>query len=223
MARLFTLGNVMSNATAMIGARADLALSTASFLANQAYREVWEALPHDLQESLAISSTTSGEDKITLPSDFGEVINISNTSRVPPVLLSQVNVDTIDSDDTTLGEPETYALYSSWLELHPSPDSAYSIQLRYRAEPSVLTTTTATSSIATRFEYGWLLKTAELFCDHLNDFEQGILWRSKYGAYMAGQRNDLAKRQANREGMKINFLTRPRTASSNYSFDTADD
>src|SRR3990167_1144898 len=213
----------MSNATQMIGARSDLASSTASLLANQALREVWESLAHDLQETLAISSTTSGEDKITLPSDFGEVLALSNTSASPPRLLRHINIDDVDSATTVLGTPVAYTLYSNWLELHPSPDSAYSLTLRYRAEPSVLTVTTAASSLASRFDYGWLLKTAELYCDALNDFEQGILWRNKYTAYMSSQRNDLAKRQMNRTGMQVRYLTAARGPVSTYSFATADD
>lgn len=222
MAKLYNLGTVMSQATAMIGGRSDLAGSTASLLANQALNVVWEELPHALQEKLAVSSTTSGEEKITLPSDFGEVIGLSNTSSVPPRLLRAKNVYDIDSGSTALGEPTAYVLYADWLELYPSPDSAYSLQLRYRAEPSVLTGTDKESSLATRFDYAWLLKSAELFCNHLGDFEQAQQWGAQYISYMASRRNDLAKRQSAREGMSLAYRTR-RYPASNLSWDQSDE
>jgi len=221
MAKLWTLATVQSTATAMIGNRSDLVGSTASLLANQALQEVWAALPHDLQEKIAVSSTTSGEDKITLPSDFGEVISLSDQSSTPPRLLSATNTDEIDSDSTMLSRPTTYALYSSWIELYPSPDSAYSIQLRYRARPSVLTETTDASSLDTVYDYAWAMRTASLYADYLNDGEQGMFWNNKYIEYMTKTRSDLAKRQSSREGMHVRYLTKPRGASSNVSWDSS--
>ena len=39
-----------------------------------------------------------------------------------------------DSRDTALGEPRRYAPFGTWLELYPSPDTSYTIQLRYGAK-----------------------------------------------------------------------------------------
>ncbi len=76
----WSLADIMSNATAALGQRSDIALSTASFWANEGYEEVWSQLPSDEQEAIAVSSTTVNEDKITLPTDFQEPISLSNTS-----------------------------------------------------------------------------------------------------------------------------------------------
>ena len=222
MARLYTLGGVMSEATAQIGNRSDLATSRASLLANQAYLMVWEALPHNEQEKLAISSTTSGENRVTLPSDYGEAINLSDLSAASPVLLRALNSDDVDSGSTQLGRPTSYVEYANWLELWPSPDSAYSLQLRYRAQPSVLTVTGDESSLATRYDYAWLLKTSELYCLALNDIEQAPVWGNQYISYMAQTRSDLAKRQSAREGMHVRYLTGARGALSRSSFDAED-
>ncbi len=222
MARLYTLSTVMSEATYSIGQRSDLALSRASFFANQAYLEVWEALPHNEQEKLAVSSTTSGENRITLPSDYGETIALSDLSASQPTLLRVLNSDDVDSSSTLLGRPTAYVEYANWLELWPSPDSAYSIQMRYRAQPSVLTTTTAESSLATRYDYAWFLKTCEMYCRAVGDIEQAPTWANEYTNYMLRTRSDLAKRQSAREGMSVRYLTGRRGALSRTSWDADD-
>src|SRR5881296_735722 len=140
----------------MIGNVLNLSQSRASLYANAALRFIWETVEHDKREALAVSSTTSGENRIMLPTDFEEMTNISNMSSTPPYPLTQWQVDDIDSNHTYLGVPHNYVLYNDWLELWPSPDSSYSIQLRYKTKPSILTTTTATASLGTRYDMAWL-------------------------------------------------------------------
>ena len=139
----------MSATTAALGNRVDIPVSTVSFWVNQAQMDVWNLLPHELQEGIAVSSTTLNEDKITLPSDFQELIALSNTSR-SNALLNPINVDQLAAYSDASGIPTHYALYSNWLELRPIPDSSYSISLRYRKQLSEMTLTTAVPSVASR-------------------------------------------------------------------------
>lgn len=207
---LFTLGGVCSEATAVLGGRLDVSQSRASLYANQAIQWLWNAVEHDLGEGLAISSTTSGDNRITLPSDFQEVINISNISTVPPAPLIKWNSDDIDSQHTYLSKPSNYVLYANWLELWPSPDSSYSIQLRYRTRASVLTNTAATPSFATKYDMAWLYKTCEYLADATRDYESAMVMRQKCLSELASVPSDLALRQRSREGMRVSFPSRPR-------------
>ena len=208
---LFNLGTILSEVTAMLGNRADITQSRASLYANKAHQFIWDTAPtHDRSEGLAISSTTSGENKITLPPDFAEVINISNLSSSPPYPLSKWNSDDIDSSHTYLGAPRNFVRYGTWLELWPSPDSAYSIQLRYRTLPSTLTGLTQTASFATRYDMAWLYKTAEYLADGVRDYEAANLYRQKFLSEMVTQPSDLALKQRSREGMRISIPHRPR-------------
>lgn len=191
----WTLGTVMSRATHALGGRADIALSDASHWANEAHRECWDAQPHDLKEGLALSSTTSGGDKIALPSDFFEPIQLSNVSAVPYRPLAPVGTHELDSWSTALGSPTHYALFSNWLELRPAPDSAYSLQLRYHKQVSELTVVGAPLSVATRFHRAVFLKTKELLAQHvIHDPEQAMVARAEYVAYMGAQAPDRSLR-----------------------------
>src|SRR3990167_93340 len=124
----WNLGELMSKAKARIGRRSDLTASEVSFWVNQAYFDVSDAVPHALQERLAVSSTTSGENRIDLPGDFSEFINISMewswstaTSRVSShKTLHPISASRADADGfLPPGEPEAYIAYNRWLELWP--------------------------------------------------------------------------------------------------------
>ena len=67
---ILSLGQVCSRATEMAGGRVDWLLSDASFYANMAAQEVSQFAGHLPKEAIAVSSTTSGENRYALPSDF---------------------------------------------------------------------------------------------------------------------------------------------------------
>lgn len=202
------LGNLMSRATLAIGARADISLSDASFWANTAEQVVWDQLPHDAKDALAVSSTTSGENRITLPSDFMALLNVSNLSASGLDLMEAWNIDDVDSSGTDIGTPTKFIRYNDWLELWPSPDSSYSLQIRYERQRSDLTETTHPLSVGTRYGYATFLKTAELLAASVVDGEQEAKFSNKYINYMLSVPSDLALRQRTREGQRMHFRWR---------------
>jgi len=213
----------MSNATAALGNRSDLALSTVSLWINEAARQVWDSLPHDQKEKLAVSSTTINEDKITLPTDFEEMLAVSNLSAgAQPALLNQINLDQVEAYSTQTGIPQYYALYSSWLELRPSPDSSYSLQLRYRALWSDMTETTDVPSIATRLRYGVFLKGVELLARHVTQDDAKAAWaHNEYVGFMTQMPSDraLRAREQHTAGLSLGRTRGEKTGGSAYSFD----
>jgi len=196
----WTLGDLTSKATTALGNRTDITLSVASFWANAAMAEVInEIQPSFDMEAIAVSSTTVNENKITLPSDFHEMITLSNTSPSGhPDLLNQINVDQGAAFSNYSGIPTEYALFSSWLELYPIPDSAYSLELKYYKQPSEMTATTSVPSVATRYRFGVFLKTKEMLAQNvILDSEAAAIARNEYVSFMNSQANDQALRLRN--------------------------
>lgn len=194
-----TLLDVISRATTLAGGRRDITASEVSFWANVALSEIYGQVWHTPLESLAYSSTTSGENRISLPSDFDGMIALSNLSTDGVEggrQLKFVAADWIDSQSTTdVGEPEVYATYASWLELWPSPDSSYSLQMRYWAKQPTITASTGTPAFDERWHPAWLYKTAELLEARSGNPEGEALARNRYISYMASQRDDKTMRQ----------------------------
>jgi hypothetical protein len=203
----WTLGTIVSRATAALGNRTDISLSDGSFWANIGQENVWDAMPHDLQEKLAVSSTTSGENRITLPSDFKEMLNIRlSSSSGSQDVLQLINPDDIDSNSnaTRLGIPVVYMPYADFIELRPSPDSAYSVQMRYRAQLGTLVAESDRLSVATRFGEAVFLKTTQLLADNVvRDFGSGAAFGDRYVRFMLQTVPDRALRQRERHDMGV--------------------
>ena len=216
----------MSNVTRSVGYRADLALSDVSFWTNEAQRYVWDAQPHDLSEAIAVSSTSSGENRITLPTNFQEPLNLSNTSFDPPIPLAPINVDEAASWTTQTGTHAFYLLFNNWMEVYPIPDSAYSIQLRYRTKLSEMTLATALPSVASRYRYAVFCKAKEFVARHLcDDTQKADEALVEYERYMARTTNDrnLRAREQRFNGLSLarSRSQRPSTTAS-LDFDHSD-
>lgn len=219
----WTLGTLMSETTAALGNRADLALSRVSFFVNEAYRMVAEDLhQHNRMEAVATTSTTSGDACVNLPTDFYELISLSNTSTAPPYLLRQVNVDFVDSYSTAQGEPQYFASYATFLELVPTPDSSYSIQMRYRAELGDMTSTSSVPSLATRYHYAVYLKAQEVLAANIGDAAKASFARAQYDAYMRDAPSDTALRH--RQNRRLGLSLKPSDLKGRrYDFDNSDE
>ena len=202
---IIDLSECISRATTLAG-RSDFPASEASFWANAAYEEITTRIEYRTKEALAYSSTTSAENRIDLPSDFEADISLSNISRSAGNNLVKVEGTDIDSRRTELGVPTRYAIYSTWMELWPSPDSSYSLQLRYHAKLPTLLDSDATPLIDSRWHMGWVYKTTEMLHAARRDAEGEALAKNRYLGFMQSTPSDRALQQRVRNRLSARFL-----------------
>ena len=216
------LGQLASYATKMAGGRLDWELSEASFWINTAYLEVASVVKHNPLEALAVSSTTSGENKVALPPDFhyalaltlymGSSSTASSSNNTTTVVLRQRDPRWIDSqnvngtgDGSLAGNPEAYIIFDNWFELWPSPNSAYSLQLRYVTQPAVLVQSTDTPNLSDRWQTAVLYKSVELLEASRNNVEGEAMARNRYLNYVNTIPTDVAFRQKDRTGIGMAY------------------
>ena len=201
----WTLEEITSQATARVGRRANLPLSTVSFWANQAYQEVAEIAPHALQEAIAISSTSSAENRFQLPSDFKEILSLSYLTNVGSSRtfrrISFARADVQDPD--VLGIPQEYVQYNDFLELWPSPNSAYSLQLRYRIWVDDMVSLNSVPSLSTPYRYAILLKTEQHLHESLGNDERALNAEFRYQQFLSQVNNDESRRQHDAGGFGV--------------------
>lgn len=215
---ILNLGEVCSRATTLAGGRGDWQLSEASFWANLALEQVSviAGAHHKPREGLAISSTTSGGNRIALPTDFDYPIALTlyqgststATSRTTyEVPLKQRDAAFVDAQPNQFngGIPEYYVWYSTWLELMPSPNSAYSLQLRYGARQPTLIDSSSTPDLDAKWHQAWLYKTNELLEASRSNPEGEALARNRYINYVQTIETDRALSQHDRRGMTLRF------------------
>ncbi len=216
------LGTLCSTATMWAGGRAEWTLSEASLYANLAYNEVSTVVGMQPQQALAVSSTTSGENRVALPPDYyatiavtcyvGSSSTLSSSNATVTYPLIQRDPRWVDAqnlngtgDAIQAGIPEYYVQYASWLELFPSPSSAYSLQLRYFANPPTLVYSTDTMLLSDEWEQAVLYKTIALLEASRNNPEGEAMATNRYLSYMGAIPTDRAKRQMDRTGMTMAF------------------
>ena len=208
----------------MAKGRTDWGLSDASFYANLAAQEVSQYAGHLPKEAIAVSSTTSGENRYALPSDFDYPTALTlyqgsssttGTSRMTTAI-PLVGRDANWGDARSLpddGVPENYVLYSTFFELHPSPNSGYSMQLRYMTKHPTLIASTETLLLDDRWHPAWLYKAVEMLEASRNDIEGEAMARNRYLSYVATVPSDRQLKQRDTRSMSLRFVGNKRSDS----------
>lgn len=212
------LGQLCSYATTMAGNRNDWQLSEASFWANQAYATIYNRIGHTPLEAVAVSSTTSGENRYQLPTDYAygialtlyqgststDTTGASNSTTV--IRLKQRDAGWMDAQTLSPnGVPEAYEQYATWFQLWPSPNSAYSLQLRYAVKPQQLVASTDTITLDERWHPAVLYKTVELLEASRSNVEGEAIARNRYLNYVVTIPTDPAFKQRDRSSMQLRF------------------
>ena len=219
-------------ATTFAGGRLDWQLSEASAYVNLAYAEVASRIGHRSKESVQVSSTTSGGYRVAVPSDYDSLLAFTlyvpstatitfDSVGVPrtwtTIPLQQVDVRSGDAaagspppldafSATALpGVPDRYVPYANWLELVPSPNSAYSYALRYMAKNPTLVNSTDTPVLDERWHPAILYKSVELLEASRNNPEGEAIARNRYLNYVQGTPTDAALKQQDRTGMSARY------------------
>jgi len=208
----WNLGDFMSHATARIGRRSDIAASTVSFYVNMAYQEVAQAQPSALMEQLTVSSTTSGENRIELPSNCLEIINVSWLTTAgggSARTLRRISADRADQAGfSPNGVPQEFVLFNNWMELWPSPNSSYSLQLRYMGYPTDMVSITSVPSLASEWRPAVLYLAEALLHEFVGNDMEGAQARARYAGYAMSLKNTEARRQSIQGGMRASMPMR---------------
>ena len=87
------------------------------------------------REQLTRSTTTASAQYTGLPADFVEMSNIELTSTDPPKRLIYISEDRSDDireqKNNTAGEPILYTIEGKAIQLLPTPDASYTLQINY--------------------------------------------------------------------------------------------
>jgi hypothetical protein len=200
-------------------------MSEASLYVNLAVSEVASRIGMQPLEAVAVSSTTSGENKVALPPDFHQTIALtcyvgsnstdSTSNNTTTFALIQRDSRFLDSqnvngtgDGVTAGIPEYYQPFATWFELFPSPNSAYSLQLRYFAKPQTLVDSTDTPTLDERWMQGVLFRTVALLEGSRNNMEGEAVAQNRYLSYMQSTPTDRALKHLDRTGMTMAYKRR---------------
>lgn len=210
---ILTLAQMISRATTLAGGRLDWDSSDASFYVNEAVGYVARnmGVQHRSLESSYGTTIASGVSRMRLPSDYNYVVALSIGSSIAASgstqwsTLGKRDVGWADTYagrlDATTGKPQAYVEYGdAFFEIVPSPNSSYSLVLRYQRQPEELSLSTATSSLNAQWHWPVVLKTAELLAMSRGDYELEQISRNRYIDYMSTVLADQDKKWMDQRG-----------------------
>lgn len=223
---ILTMAQMISRATTIAGGRLDWDASDASFYVNQGIDYVARniGVNHRALEASYATTITSGVTRMALPTDYNYALALSIGSTVAASGSTQWRVlgkrdigliDTMAARYDASKQPEAYAEYGDrFFDVAPSPNSSYSLVLRYQRHPSELTLSTATCELNSQWHWPAVLKAAELLAMSRGDYELEQISRSRYIDYMSTVLPDQDKKWMDQRG-----ALQPRTGAR--SADTA--
>lgn len=146
------------------------------------------------KRSYATFSTSNTEPEfVTLPTDFQSMrrIKLSSVTGEPQLQYkSQVQLDEYrNSQGNSTGQPKYFTIFGSEIEVAPTPDSNYTVEMVYRANLSGLSSSNSTNWLIELspdiYLYGVLLETAA----YMQQDERVGLWAAGYKAALDALNN----------------------------------
>ena len=101
---------------------------------------------------VATASTTGGDSTVGLPSDFLEMRDIHvNTNPITTLAYAAPNAFYNSYRATESGKPTEYTVLATELQLSPVPDSTYTLQMLYYAQPYFMSDTNPSNVFLVNF------------------------------------------------------------------------
>ena len=212
---IFTLAQIISHAT-RLAQNPGMAMSEASEYANIAIAHVAQAagVQHAPKEVIAFTSTSTQDNRLGFPNDFDYTIGLKlgvpgswstatsrTTTWVPLPKQPAPWGDPYQSGDS--GQPTQYAEFATWFELRPSPDSSYSVELRYMRKLSDLTSSTATPALDEQWGWACVCKTAELIAANASNWTAERGNARRYVDYIKSLRLDQSRKRMDERGAHL--------------------
>lgn len=139
-----------------------------------------------------------------LPADFVEPIRLHLEADQRPIeLIPSLEMQSMREASNTAGKPAFYALTQGEIELYPTPDAAYDLEMYYYAKLPALSTSQTTNVILANFPdaylYGALIHSAPF----LGEDARMATWAALFQSAIDGINADNEKAKTGSAGRRI--------------------
>lgn len=123
---------------------------------NSAYVEIADNFRFHKTRKLCTFTTVASTRRYGLPTDCDVVLKVRDNTNSVRIEKSDSRRFAELTDTTTEGFPTQYARFRDWIELQPTPDGAYEIQLYYRVATTLLSADTDEPALPASWHEGIL-------------------------------------------------------------------
>lgn len=155
---------------------------------NDAYEHIATRYKFHKTRKICILTTVSGSYKYNLPSDVTVVKRIKDlTNHKKLTLIDDSNSSMYEGRDNLQGRPEKYIRYRGFIEITPTPDDAYRLEVYYVAAVTPLADDTDTPVIPLSWHHGIRLLAKHLYFDDKGDTARAMLAYDSYKTWLEDQ------------------------------------
>lgn len=139
-----------------------------------------------------------------LPADFVEPIRLHlETDQRPIELISSMEMQSMREASNTAGKPAFYALTQGEIELYPTPDAAYDLEMYYYAKLPALSTSQTTNVILANFPDAYLYGSLIHSAPFLGEDARMQTWAALFQSAIDGINADNEKAKTGSAGRRI--------------------
>ena len=145
---------------------------------------------------------------LTLPTDWQETIRVTLLGDQPSAinLISRDEMqDMRFKGDDVGGKPMYYAHIAGELELYPTPDATYDVELLYYAKPDALSDSNTTNVVLDNWPELYLNGSLVRAANYLRDPERSAEFAQLYNAILQGIEAESRKSVTSGSGLKLNI------------------
>lgn len=163
-------------------ARDDLTSRVPEFIdlaEGQMSRKLWSKE----NEKRSETSTTSGDKYLQLPSDV-RAIRAARLKTDPPTVLRYAPFDQARFYYAAAdkSKPHTYTIYADVMELHPTPDGSYDVEIIYVAGIPPLSNSNSSNTVLDRYPDAYLYGALYNAHEYLMDEERAQFYKKRFEA-----------------------------------------
>lgn len=223
-----TLVNIRTALRTTIGnpSTSQVADSVLTAVINRAIKEIADKYRFHATRKVATFSTIAATDKYVLPSDYNVLMKVAiqTTGKYRP--LRKTSFGFINANPTQSNQqPSRYAVVQNYLQVWPTPDAVYSIQLMYRFNPVALSSDSDTSPFPSAWDDGVKYCSRHMYWDDNGDVAKAVYALNKYNQWLEGKSDEIGLEYFAdwEQGVSIPTLLDDDSAESTpSSFDTDD-
>lgn len=190
---------------------------------NSAYSDIADRFRFHKVRKLCTFPTVGSTTDYGLPTDLLEIIKLrdqTNGRQIRKADYTDEATDTLRLDDTFEGQPTHYIRFRNFVRLKPTPDSAYTIEMFYKAGITSLAADADEPILPAPWHEGILKLARHYFYDERGDIPKAQYALAIYNSWLSTKPNEVDEEKKDLDkGVRIPSLESGRRGFSQETFD----
>lgn len=170
---------------------AEVSDETLSRIINAAYREIGSKYPFNETRCIKSFSTITGTSRYTVPTDLAALIRVWDDTNKKKLTKRGVRYLASLPLNMQDGKPTNYVRAKDWIQLVPTPDAVYSIQIYYLTEIGDLVDDTDVFTLPLPWHDGIILKARHMYYDERGDIGKAIYCKNEWKDWVSDKPSEI--------------------------------